>query len=110
MHYLEKYWRHFNLIGAVVTFLFGMFLVIWGINAIAPYNEEMVVRIRAATKIETLRLECHEINEKIKFAQGAGQSLIQIELVFLCFIFILFALNVRLVRRIEAKENTNTPS
>ena len=59
MQLLRKYWRHFNMVGAIATFLFGMFWVIWGINAEAPYNGKMDARLMAETKIETLRSECY---------------------------------------------------
>lgn len=106
MALLRKYWRHFNMVGAIVTFLFGIFLVVWGINAVAPYDEKMDMRIKMATQVEMLRTECHEMNTKIKFAQGAGFSLIQIELVFLCLVFAIFALNIRLVREIKTGGQT----
>jgi len=109
MRLLRKHWRHFNMVGALATFIFGTFWMIWGSNAEAPYNQEIGARINAATEIETLRSECHEMNAKIKFAHDAGLSLGQIELVFLCFVFTLFALNIRLVKGIEITDNTNTP-
>lgn len=77
-------------------------------NALARYDDGIAARIETTPQIETIRMECGEMNAKNKFARGAGDALMRLEVVFLCFIFVIFILNIRLIRKIEATGQTNT--
>ena len=95
---IRKYWWHLNIFGIILTFLFAGFLTIWGVNAIAPYDRELDVRVNQSRDMGVIRAECLEINARAKFAYGAGISLGKISVLFLCLVFLIFILNIRFIQ------------
>ena len=79
-----------------------MFLLVFGANALAPYDAETDARIDSVNQIGTIRSQYHEFSSKVKFAQGAGISLAKIELAYLFLVFMTFVFNASPLRKVEA--------